>query len=405
MPERVSGKAIVCALCAVCALSVLARWPRWIRGPDEAYVLAVEDAWAGRLSPANYDDDAMRDRTGALTGNRVRDILSPTPPSIAILILPLAWMPGEIRRFVRLLLNVTAVVATAMLLFAVVAWPRQRPFLAVVTSAAVLASDPLAENLSRGQVYLLLMPAVAAVLLTIATGRSAGAAGLAICAATKLWGGAVWITLIAARAWRLLATAVLLTATVLTTSLWTAGLDTWRHYFGVVVPEWLTTPRMTVTAYQTIPSMFSHLLRSDPQWNPEPLANLPGLAVVLSILSGMSMLGITLWRATATEQHLSAVAASIVLAVLYSPLAEQYHYLLIVPSVVVAIERCLLQPSYRTALLTLTPALCLLVFPLPYKSTELAEFAGGVFAYPRVVGALMVWTLLVMPPPSAAASR
>jgi hypothetical protein len=277
--------------------------------------------------------------------------------------------------------------------------------MAVAASAAVLVSDPLAENLSRGQVYLLLMPAVAAVLLTIATGRSAGAAGLAICAVTKLWGGAVWITLIAARAWRLLATAVLLTVTVLTTSLWTAGLDTWRHYLGVVVPEWLTTPRMTVTAYQTIPSMFAHLLRPDPQWNPEPLANLPALAVVLSILGGASMLGITVWRATTTEQRLGAVAASIVLAVLYSPLAEQYHYLLIVPSVVVAIERCLQQPSHRTALLTLMPALCLLVFPLPYKSTEFAEFAGGVFAYPRVVGALMVWSLLVISPPSAAAGR
>ena len=171
-PHPVSATALVCALCAVCVLSVVARWPRWIRGPDEAYVLAAEDAWAGRFGIANYDDDAMRDRTGALTGNRVRDILSPTPPSLAVLLLPLAWIPGEMRAFVWLLLNVAAVLATAALLAGVVAWPTQRPWLGLCAASAVLLSDPLAENLSRGQVYLLLMPAIASVLVASATDRA-----------------------------------------------------------------------------------------------------------------------------------------------------------------------------------------------------------------------------------------
>lgn len=89
-PQGVSVTALVCALCAVCALAVLARWPRWIRGPDEAYVVVAQDAWAGRLSLANYDDETMADRTGGLTAGRNRNFLSPTPPSIAVLLLPLA---------------------------------------------------------------------------------------------------------------------------------------------------------------------------------------------------------------------------------------------------------------------------------------------------------------------------
>lgn len=396
-PQGVSVTALVCALCAVCALAVLARWPRWIRGPDEAYVVVAQDAWAGRLSLANYDDETMADRTGGLTAGRNRNFLSPTPPSIAVLLLPLAWLPVESRPILWLLFNVAAFLAASVLLASVVAWPMRRPWLAVTAAAAVLASDPLAENQSRGHVYLLLMPAVAFVLVATAPGRPVGAAGLAICTVAKLWGGVVWLTLIAARAWRPLATAALLTATLLTASLWVTGMDMWRHYFGVVLPQWLTTPKMTVTAYQTIPAVFAHLLRADSQWNPDPLANLPALAPILSIVTGASLLAVTLWRATANEQRLAAVAASMVLAVLYSPVAEQYHYLLIVPSVAVAAERCLLQPGYRVALLTL--ALFLLLFPLPYKSPVLAVFAGGVFAYPRVVAALIVWALLVIPAP------
>ena len=83
------------------------------------------------------------------------------------------------------------------------------------------------------------------------------------------------MALLAARAWRLLATAAIVTAALLLAALWVAGPQTWSYYIQVVLPNWLTTPKMTVTAYQTIPAVFAHLLRADPQWNPDPLANRP----------------------------------------------------------------------------------------------------------------------------------
>lgn len=134
-PQGVSVTALVCALGAVCALAVLARWPRWIRGPDEAYVVVAEDAWAGRLSVANYDDETMADRTGGLTAGRNRNFLSPTPPSIAVLLLPLAWLPAESRPILWLLFNVAAFLAASVLLGSVVAWPMRRPWLAVTAAA------------------------------------------------------------------------------------------------------------------------------------------------------------------------------------------------------------------------------------------------------------------------------
>jgi hypothetical protein len=393
----------VLGLCAICGLAVLARFPRWIRGPDEAYVIVAEDAWAGRLGVANYDDEAMKARSGAMTEGRNRSLLSPTPPSIAVLLLPLARVPADARPIVWLLLNVGALLATGCLLARFISWPTRHPWLACAAAAALLLSEPLAENLARGQVYLLLMPAVAAVLMATATGKSAGASGLAICTAAKLWGGAVWMALLAARAWRLLGAAAIVTAVLLIAALWVAGTQTWSYYIQVVLPNWLTTPMMTVTAYQTIPAMFAHLLRADPQWNPDPLANLPMVALALTIIAGASLLAVTVWQAAKEERRLAAVAASIVLAVMFSPVAEQYHYLLVVPSITIAVERDGLRWDLRTALLTLV--LFLLFFPLPFKSRELADVAGGVFAYPRVVAALLLWTLLVIPRLSSSVGR
>jgi hypothetical protein len=88
---------------------------------------------------------------------------------------------------------------------------------------------------------------------------------------------------------------------------------------------------------------------------------------------------------------------------MFSPVAEQYHYLLIVPSITIAVERDGLRWDLRTAMLTLV--LFLLFFPLPFKSRELAGLAGGVFAYPRVVAALLLWTLLVIPRLSSSQGR
>jgi hypothetical protein len=381
------------ALCAVCALAVLARFSRWIRGPDEAYIIVAEDAWAGRLGLANYDDEAMAARTGAMSEGRNRNFLAPTPPSIAVVLLPLAWVPAGGRPVVWLLLNVTALLATCWLLARVTSWPTRHPWLAIAGAAAVLWSEPLAENLARGQVYLLLMPAAAGVLVATATGRPAGAAGLAVCTAAKLWGGAVWMTWVAARAWRMLAVATILTGSFLVAAVWTAGLQTWSHYFQVVLPQWLTTPKMTVTAYQTIPAALAHLLRADSQWNPEPLANLPALGLVLTVVTGGSMLAVTMWRAARDEHRLAAVAASIILAVMFSPVAEQYHYLLVVPSIAVAVELDGLNRNVRTAVLTM--ALFLLLFPLPFKSPALAQVAAGAFAYPRVAAGVLLWALLI----------
>ena len=95
---------------------------------------------------------------------------------------------------------------------------------------------------------------------------------------------------------------------------------------------------MTVTAYQTIPSALAHLFRADPQWNPDPVADLPWLALSGALAAGVCLLAVTLWRAASHEHRLAGIAASVVLAVMFSPVAEQYHYLLIVPAIAVAVE-------------------------------------------------------------------
>ena len=176
--QSASAKLLVLGLCAICGLAVVARFPRWIRGPDEAYVIVAEDAWAGRLGLANYDDEAMEARTGAMTEGRNRSFLAPTS-AFDCRVAASAGMGPSGREAHR----VAAAQCRRIVSDRLSARPHHLlantpPLAGCRRATALLLSEPLAENLARGQVYLLLMPAAAGVLVATATGDRRGRRGL-----------------------------------------------------------------------------------------------------------------------------------------------------------------------------------------------------------------------------------
>jgi hypothetical protein len=380
---------------AVCSVAVVLDPSLWTRGPLESYVIAAEDLAAGRIGPALYDDAALAARTGEMTGGRVRDFFSPSPPSLAIVLAPLAWTPARLRSMIWLLLNLGSVVATFWLSGGL----RHRPLLAGVASACLVSSAPFTENLERGQIYGLLMSGSAAIMTAAEGSRRLAGAGLAVGVVTKLWGAPAWLVILAARGWPTFLVAASATVGILTLSVYAAGIATWSHYVSVVLPSWMTTPKAAVTAYQTIPSFFAHIMRADPQWNPHPPLNQPALAILAVLLSVVVMLMAMVRAASDPGRFREALAAGIVLAVVLSPLAEQYHYLLLVPSCAVAIDAARSRSS-RSMLgnVGLGLALALIFLPLPFKSPRASDWAWGLLAYPRLAGGLLVWTLLVRPP-------
>jgi hypothetical protein len=78
-----------------------------------------------------------------------------------------------------------------------------------------------------------------------------------------------------------------------------------------------------------------------------------------------------------------------------APVAEGYHYVLVLPSLVVAFWWAARQGVGPRSWLVLSAITLLLIVPLQYFA--IPSFRDGwraVFAYPRVFGALALWTWL-----------
>ena len=386
-------KTSVLGLLLVVGVAVGSSPDNWLRGPLESYVWAASQLSHGRFGPHVYDDELVADATARMTDGRVRDFLSPSPPSLAVILLPLAFVPAKWLAVAWLLVNAACVFATFWLIGSCMPWPRHRPWVAMTLAATVTLSAPVREDLARGQVYLIMM--LAATVMTVAwTKRRAwiGGAALSVLIMMKLTAWPVIVAVVLTGSTGIGMWAVGLSGIVVIASLPWVGLDTWLHYVFSVLPAWLATSKASVPAYQTIPGFFSHMLRFDAQWNRTPVVDAPTLAVgltIAAILSGLVMLG---WQAR-HHQPVRVAASSLIMTVLFAPLAEQYHYLLLIPALAVVVDVATTRALGMS--LALTGALILVLAPLPYENPAPAHGAWALLAYPRLYGALVMLALLL----------
>jgi hypothetical protein len=85
------------------------------------------------------------------------------------------------------------------------------------------------------------------------------------------------------------------------------------------------------------------------------------------------------------------VALFAVLGVTNGPFAEGYHYVPVLPSLLVAIWWAWRAQAGWTPWVTLVLAALLIGAPLPYRSARLQSGWLVLLAYPRVYGAYLLW--------------
>jgi hypothetical protein len=144
--------------------------------------------------------------------------------------------------------------------------------------------------------------------------------------------------------------------------------------------------------------LFGHLLRYEPAWNPAPVADLPLLEDALFYLSAGALLVISaaaIARCSAATPVLS-LALLVPVAVLVSPIAEDYHYVLMLLPMVAAAALLIRAPRPGwMAWLLFIGALVLLVPPWPFEQHPVEGWAALLY-YPRVYGALLLWAALLV---------
>jgi hypothetical protein len=361
----------------------------------EARVL-IEDH---RDLPRVYDDAWFQDRIDRLFERHVIDVIHALPPTMSLILAPLAWLPPATARAIWIAVNVLLWVAgLAVLLSALQMQSAAVPPLVVLSSMATIYT-PLADNLRRGQGYVLMFFLLCLALRSLLGGgerkRWSGGVPLGLMMLLKGVGAWLWPLLAIGRRGRLVlaGAATVVVGAALASPV--TGWQAWRLY--VLEYHWmLSNPTSHVTGYQTLTSLFGHLLVFDAAWNPAPVAHRPVLAAVLTALvttaAFIQSVRVQRLGAPGEEDRALTVGLFVSLMVSVAPLAEGYHYVLVFPAIVIAFWWLARVPHTRGRLWSLVACVALICVPQwLYGSPRLDRGWLALLAYPRLYGAFGLW--------------
>jgi len=348
-----------------------------------------------------YDETWYSQQVTALTGPGVREVFKNQPPPGSLLLAPLVWLPYPVARLIWLLLSLIFLVASLMLLARAVRWPAR---VGLWIAPLCLLSDPVHDNLRQGQVYLWLLLWLCLALWALAQQpprRTTDAVGgvmlgfLLIFKTALIW---LWPLLWLARRQRALLWGAAAAVAIALLTLPYLGLAPWRAYLNQA-PLLFTMPDRYSAGYQTITSLFGHLLVYAPPFSPAPVAHLPALATGLTLTVQLATFILTAYGLRRLKaDHAGRVlglALLLPLAIANAPLGEGYHYTLVLPALLVAAWWAYAARLRWRAWGWLALAALLLSVPWPYQAPQLSAGWWALLAYPRVYGAYALWGWLL----------
>lgn len=353
-----------------------------------AHLLIHEPAALDRV----YNDEWFADQVVEAGFTGVYDIYNVQPPTMSLLLSPLAWLPPAGARAVWILLSLLLLPAGLVALARALRLPGRWGLWA---TPVCLLYAPVSENLWQGQAYLVLFFLLCLLFCALCRSRPwAGGWSLGLMLGLKSAGIWLWPLLGWARRWWLLILALGVAGALVVATLPWVGADVWLAYLRELGQS-ATAPQRYVTAYQTATSLLGHLFVHDARWNPAPLVDWPRLARGLTLAWLLiSLVLTTRWgrlRASPPAERALTLGLFVSLMVVNAPVGEGYHYLWVLPALLVAGWWAWRDRVGATMWGLLLLAGLLMGAPWPYTSPRLQAGAWALLAYPRVYGAVLLW--------------
>jgi Glycosyltransferase family 87 len=348
-----------------------------------------------------YDDSWFQGRIDGYGFQHVLDIYNVQPPTMSLMLVPIAWMPPAPARAVWIALNVALWIAGLALLVQSLDLFRGRARYQPVLLLGGLTTFyvPLTDNFRQGQSYTFLFFLLCLFFrLAVRPGsRPTWLAGLplGLMFVVKTAGFWLWPLLLVSRQWRLLLCAAVTAMAVTLLAAPVIGWTVWDIYFHQI-PRLASEPVRYMTAYQTVASLTGHLFVFDPTCSPTPVASLGRVATILGLLVTLVVFVVSARLERLASDDLSARALSLALftapIVSLAPFAESYHYVLVLPAIVVAFWSAVRRGSSRASWAILCIATLLVITPCRlYQARYLETGWLALLAYPRLYGALALW--------------
>lgn len=329
-------------------------------------------------------------------GIGLHEVFAGNVPTLALLTIPFTAVSPNVAQSLWLILNVGMLGIAIWVAVRLCAAHNVAAGWWIAAVFALLA--PVHESIRFGQVYLLLA-LLSLVAMASLRDRHETVAGIAVASMIliKPYYGLLMVGLLLwVGRWRSMAVTMVAIVVVVIISM------------PLLAQAWIGFPRAEVNisdiawagipANQTLNSLSQHLWMYTPVWNPEPLTNLPWLAVGLHFGSMIALVSITLWQARKHRDDSFWIwPPALTLMPVLAPIGEVHHLSMLLLPIAVGVTTLVERKSGKYATLLIVTALILLIIPWP-SLHDTANWAGwrGLFAYPRLAGAILLWAALTL---------
>ena len=345
----------------------------------------------GSEMSALYDDHQFARNTLAITGLESEDYFRSNPPTLAFLMAPFSSLPIAQAKLLWEIFSLACIVTGFFLLITLFALT---PIESLVFSAFAFGFSPLYANFVWGQVYApLLLLHILLIKFWMEKKELLCAIAIVLLLLLKGYGLMFLFVAIFQKQWKVAAYSIVLCGTVIVASSAVIGFEVWMAYAASLM-KLITSLAPAATFQQNIQSLVSWVFVQD-RWNSHPILLTPGIAgpLVLALVTGgvFILYRFAVW-ARSVDSPLP-LAAAIIVGVLTAPILFDYHYTLILPSIVIA-YRYFPSPARAFDYILFGFSLLLLTPKIPYHTSFFQDSWIGIFGFPRVYGSvLLLWLL------------
>lgn len=335
---------------------------------------------------AAYDTLYFHSKMSEYGFGRVKDL--PNLPTGSLIMLPLSFLEPVKAKVVWSAISLLALAASVLLLFRTynISFNSIEGLVLLITTFVM---NPLYNNMLFGQVYTLMLLLSAAALYGVKSGKPIlTAASLTLMLLFKGYGIYPLAALLVMKEYRAFLYTIVFTAALLLVSLPVFGFSAWQMYYTEFYSVVSYGTFAGHTAYQTIGSLLMHSFTAVPKVFLYYLTQAVGFTALFFITRRVMKIG-----------KIAALTCAIALNVIFSPAAENYHYILLLPLIYWAGCRIAALPKPKNVLiLSFTAFAALLVFPLGYLALNTSPFPVFLLGYPRLYAgaALLVITLYIV---------
>jgi len=356
------------------------------------YYTASKVVAHGETTERLYDDHWFQDQLRSFGMNEPTIVMFVNPPAASFFLLGLQWLPPFAAKVIWGCISILLALGSGAILIRIMDIPRSSGFRSLVVLFCI-GTLPFLRNIQLGQVYVVVSflfivmfwsyrerkPLLTAVLLSTLI-------------FVKLYGWMFLVLFAAQKRWKELGYSALFLLAWFVTTLPIFGFDA---YFAQMqkIETMQSGSALTSIALRSVAAPINRMFFYDPVYNPGAAIHLPFLQTVIPLL--LMMVG--LWITVQHEGKNETLAFAIItlLSVLFTPLAADHHYQILVLPTVVLVSSVEWEKLNRPKLVGYAVLLYCLFGWLPGLPQSYTQSWGSLLANPRLGSAIVLCYLLM----------